>query len=152
MPMSNWGAGGGTKSRRVALGFASRPSVAGEPDTPSSPRRAAAPGARGGVRVHPAQRLRPVHPYPPVGGAWRESQHHLCQDRLLSHRHLPHEAFLRGQGPQVGGRRGRARVRLITRPQASSLHQKPGFQPEDALIIKIQLRDLFQMTGLLGQF
>lgn len=56
-------------------------------------------------------------------------------------------------GARSTGRRwqGPGRVRLIMRPQASSLHPKPGFQPGDALIIKIQLRDLFQMTGLLGQ-
>ena len=115
------------------------------------PRCAAAPVAWGGVFVHPAQRLRPVHPHHPMGRARRQSQHHLRQDWLLGHRHLPHEAFLRGPGPQVGGGRGRPRVHLITRPQVPSLHPKPGFQPGGVLMIKLQLTGLFQVTGLRGR-
>lgn len=148
MPMRS----GGHGAPQGPAGSQQPPSVRrGEPDAPSAPRCAAAPGARGGVCVHPAQRLCPVHPHHPMGGARRQSQHHLRQDRLLGHRHLPHEAFLRGQGPQVGGGQGRPRVRLITRPQVPSLHPKPGFQLGDALMIKLQLTRPFQMTGLRGR-
>ena len=97
-----------------------------------SPRRcAAAPGARGGVCVHPAQRLRPFHPHHPLGGARRKSQHQLCQDRVLSHRDIPHEAFLRRESPQVGvsqGGSGFVWFCLIMMPGVSSPHQKIGVQ------------------------
>ena len=78
------------------------------PDRPLlSPWRCAeAPGTRGGVRVHPAQCLRALHPHHPLGGAWRKSQHQLRQDGVLSNRDIPHEAFLRRESAQVGSGQG----------------------------------------------
>lgn len=64
-------------------------------------RGALSPGARRGVRLHVALRLRPLHPHRALGGAGGQSLHQLCQERLLRHRHLSHQAFLRREGAQV---------------------------------------------------
>lgn len=58
-------------------------------------------GARGGVHVHVALRICSLHPHCALGGAWREGQHQLHQDGLLSHHHLPDQTFLRWQTAQV---------------------------------------------------
>lgn len=69
-------------------------------------RCAEAPGTWGGVRVHPAQCLRAVHSHHPLGGARRQSEHQLCQDGVLGDSHIPHEAFLWRESPQVKCRPG----------------------------------------------
>lgn len=90
-----------------------------------SPGRCAeAPGTRGGVRVHSAQCLRPFCPHRALGGAWREGQHQLCQDRVLGHRDIPHEALLWREGAQVG--RGRGPHSGSSRCRVSFLRQKSG--------------------------
>lgn len=58
-------------------------------------------GTRRRVCLHPAQCLCSFNPYHPVGGAWRESQHQLCQNGLFCHSHIPHQALLWREGPQV---------------------------------------------------
>lgn len=67
-----------------------------------SRRCASAPGPWRRLCLHTAQCLRPLHPHRPMGGAWREGQHQLCQDRVLCHRDIPHKALLRWESPQVG--------------------------------------------------
>lgn len=59
------------------------------------------PGARRGVRLHAALCLRPLHPHRALGGAGGQGLHQLRQERLLGHRHLPHQALLRREGAQV---------------------------------------------------
>lgn len=69
---------------------------------PLSWRCASTSGPRGRVCLHAAQCLCPLHPHCAVGRAWREGQHQLCQDWLLCHRDIPHEALLWRESPQVG--------------------------------------------------
>lgn len=59
------------------------------------------PGARRGVRLHAALCLCPLHPHRALGGAGGQGLHQLRQERLLGHRHLPHQALLRREGAQV---------------------------------------------------
>lgn len=57
-----------------------------------------------------------------MGGAWREGQHQLRQDRVLCHRDIPHKALLRREGSQVGSGQNSGRISLCA--QVPSPFQK----------------------------
>lgn len=58
-------------------------------------------GAWRTVRVHTTLCLCPLYPHCAMGGARGKSDHQLCQDWLLCHRHLSHQTLLRGKSTQV---------------------------------------------------